>query len=93
MAVTPVATCTGVLVTNAAGGSVTVDLADTPPLQPNETYVVRICNLGSTAITLNLHATIGYSLSTVIPSGSTSSSGTIELEASLARPAFRSLTL
>ena len=59
--------CKSTLVTNSLGGSVTIDLTDTPPLQPGGTYTVRICNLGATAITLNIKATIGTSLSTIFP--------------------------
>ena len=48
--------CKSTLVTNSLGGSVTIDLTDTPPLQPGGTYTVRICNLGVTPITLNIKA-------------------------------------
>ena len=60
-------TCKSTLVTNAVGGSVIIDLTDTPPLQPGTTYTLRTCNLGVTPITLNLKATIGTSLNTLFP--------------------------
>lgn len=65
------ASCKGVLVTNNVGGTVTIDLTDTPPMVPDTIYKVRICNLAETAITLNIHATIGYSLTTLIPTVTT----------------------
>ncbi len=65
------ASCKGVQVTNSVGGTVTIDLTDTPPMLPDTIYTVRICNLAETAITLNIHATIGYSLATLIPTVTT----------------------
>ena len=63
--------CKSVVVTNAIGGGVTVDLTDLPPLQPGTTYTVRTCNLGLSPIALNLRATIGRSLNTVFPVANT----------------------
>jgi len=66
------ANCKSELVTTNVGGSVTIDLTDTPPLKPDSTYAVRICNYAkNNAITLRIHATIGYSLTTLIPTVTT----------------------
>ncbi len=59
--------CKSVEVTNAVGGGVTTDLTDQPPLLPGTTYTVRTCNLGLTAITINLRGSFTFSEDTILP--------------------------
>ncbi|MGO8926542.1 MAG: S8 family serine peptidase [Limisphaerales bacterium] len=58
--------CKSTLVTNAIGGSVTIDQTDLPPLAVG-TYEVQICNLAGTAITVHILAVFGFSQNTVTP--------------------------
>ena len=59
--------CKSIAITNTLGGSVTIDQTDLPPLQPNATYSVRICNFANTSVKLNIKATFGRSFTTVMP--------------------------
>ncbi len=63
--------CKSTLITNTLGGSVTIDQTDLPPLQPGGTYVVRVCNRATTAVTVNIRATFELSFNTVQPVVST----------------------
>jgi subtilisin-like proprotein convertase family protein len=58
--------CKSTLVTNALGGSVTIDQTDLPPLQVG-TYRVQVCNLAAAAMTVNIRAVFGFSQNTLRP--------------------------
>src|ERR1019366_9209714 len=58
--------CKSTEITNAIGGSVTIDQTDLPPLAVG-TYRVHTCNLTPTPITVNIRATFAYSLNTLRP--------------------------
>jgi subtilisin-like proprotein convertase family protein len=58
--------CKSTLVTNAVGGSVTIDQTDLPPLQVG-TYKVQVCNLAGAAMTVNIRAVFGFSQNTIRP--------------------------
>ena len=58
--------CKSTEITNAIGGSVTIDQTDLPPLTVG-TYRVHTCNLTPTPITVNIRATFAYSLNTLRP--------------------------
>jgi subtilisin-like proprotein convertase family protein len=58
--------CKSTLVTNAIGGSVTIDQTDLPPLQVG-TYRVQVCNLAAAAMTVNIRAVFGFSQNTIRP--------------------------
>jgi subtilisin-like proprotein convertase family protein len=58
--------CKSTLVTNAIGGSVTLDQTDLPPLTVG-TYKVHICNLAGTAMTVHILAVFGFSQNTLTP--------------------------
>jgi subtilisin family serine protease len=59
--------CKSTLITNAVGGSLTLDDTDLPPLLVATTYRVRTCNLDTAPITVNIRATFGFSLNTIRP--------------------------
>ena len=58
--------CKSTVVSNAIGGSVTIDQTDLPPLSVG-TYRVRVCNLTDTAITVNIRAFFTFSQNTILP--------------------------